>query len=347
MNVTRIVLLLLAMCGVCALPGQACDSGTVRDAAFLAKRDMHRLCVIVNEGDEEGAAIEQRLEEWLKGPAKGFNATLFKIEADAPNVPWADFGLPGPPPDVPVVAMMGQFAASSRPFLIHHWEPAPSDVELEGILDSPARKALTQAILDNWAVVLFSPGKDNDVAGTQAMFDKVTARWADEQSPGVSVVRFDRDAPEEWMLAKFIGMRPDTGDWAGVVFGRGKLMAPPLRGEDVTEANLNTLIERLAVPCTCLQDSTTNGLDIPMTWDESLDSKVVALPIPGGYTELTVGERVAVLETQLEAEIVDEERGVLRTAVIPLVLVGLGAVVALGITVWRISVKGARSSEAE
>ncbi|NIA12573.1 MAG: hypothetical protein GWP08_00740 [Nitrospiraceae bacterium] len=346
MNARRILLILLSVGGVCALPGDACDSGTVRDAAFLAKRDIHRLCVIVNEGDDEGVALEQRLEKWLEGPAKDLNASLVKVKANAPNVPWADFGLPGPPPSVPVVAMMGEFPSSPRPFLIDYWEPGPSDADLANVLDSPVRQALKQAILDYWAVVLFSPSEGNDAAMTQAMLDAVTERWAKQQPPGVTVVRFDRSAPEERMLTKFIGIRPDTGDWAGVVFGRGKLMAPPLRGEDVTEDNLNNLIERLAVPCTCLQESTTYGLDIPMTWEESLDSKVVALLPPGGYTEMTVGERVAALETQLEAEIADEDQRILAVALIPLILVGLGAAVAVGIALWRIKLKSSRSSEA-
>jgi len=327
---------LLAALAVVAPAAWPCDSGTVRDAAFQAPRDIHHLYVIANRDDAAAGETHQRLAAWLENDAKYLNVELVRITADDPAVRWTDYGIPSAPPSVPVVALMGEFASPRRSFVIHLWEPGPSNEDLALLANSPARKQIIQAILDYWAVVVFAPEAGGDGAAHRPMLEAVTKRWAEEQSPGVTVVRLDRTDAREATLCSFAGIRPDGPAWTGVVFGRGKLLAPPLEGEALTEADLNQLIGSLAAQCTCLQDSLVRGLDIPMAWNEALDAQVVALPPPQGYVEMTIESQVAAIETQLETEVPDEQRDVLAMTLAPLAAVAVVALGALALVVWRV-----------
>ena len=346
MNRNLVILLLTLSCVTLALPAGACDSGTVRDAAFHSKRDIHHLYLIANSSDASADETHNRLEAWIEGDAKSLNVELVRIDADDPGVRWADYGIPSAPPSIPVVALMGEFPSPPRAFVIDYWEPGPTDDDLAALLTSPARERLTSAILDYWVVVLHSPGTDGNAKQLDGVFDAVAKRWAEEQSPGVTVVEFDRTDPHERLLCSFAGIRPSGPDWAGVVFGRGRLLAPPLQGDEITEDNLNGLIQGLAIQCTCLQEAMTLGLDIPMQWDEELDAKVTSLAPPGGYVEISIGERVAKIEAQLEAEVPDEERNVIATAVIPLAGAACVAIAAIAVVLWRSRRKSSTPPEA-
>ena len=319
----------------------ACDSGTVRDAAFHAPRDVHRLYLIANRDDADADAMEQRLETWLEGNGKDLNVELVRIAADDPSVRWTDYDIPSAPSDVPVVALIGQFPSPPRAFVIDLWTPGPSDEDLAVLTDSPVRQRIREGLLNYWAVVVLAAQAGDSAAAFQPMLEAVTKRWAEEQSPGVTVVRLDRTDPRERTLCSFAGIRPDGPVWAGVVFGRGRLLAPPLEGDSVTEAHLNQLIAGLAAQCTCLQESLVMGLDVPLTWNEALDAQVVALAPPQGYVEMTIDDQVAAIETQLEAEVPDEAGGVLAITLVPLALAALAALAAVALVVWRIRRQGA------
>lgn len=333
---TRVVVVTVAAM-LSLSPVWACDSGTVRDAAFYDRRDVHRLCVIGAREDASAADAHDRLDTWLQTQGKDLNLDIERVNADDDGVHWAKYGIPTVPPRLPVVALVGEFSPG-RSFVIDHWEPAPTEDDLAVLLASPARARLTSAILESWAVILYSPGADEDSRALQAVFDAVEKRWAVEQAPGVSVVRFDRADPRERLLCNFIGIEPSGPDWAGVVFGRGKLLAPPLQGEEISEDHLNQLFQGLAVPCTCLQESLTLGLDIPMAWHEGLDAKVTSLAPPQGYMEMTIGDvpPMTRIEAELEAQIPDEEQGVLASALVPLAGAGCLAIAAMLLVWWRV-----------
>jgi hypothetical protein len=310
-------------------PAWACDSGTVRDAAFEAERDVHILCVIGDTSDEAVDALFDRLDTWRRDRASELNVEVQRLNADDPDVPWQDYGMPSAPPNLPVVALIGLFPSPRRPFVIDHWEPGPGDDALTALLTSPAREAMKGEIVDSWAVLLYSPGPDSDQEKVKGVMDAVSEKWAEEQPPGVAIVTFDRNDPAEALLRVFTGIAPTDPDWVGVVFGRGKLMAPPLMGDDITEGFLNQLLGNLTAECTCLQDATSLGLDIPMTWEAGLDAMVAPLGDPGGYVEIPIEDR---LEAIAQAEIPDEERGMLATAALTGGIAAaavLGAVIAM------------------
>ena len=254
----------------------ACNSGSVRDAAFQAKRDMHRFCVFTTSKDSQGDAIFERLRSWLETDGQRLNVVLERVNADDPSVRWEAYGIPGQPPSLPVVALIGLMPTSPRrPFVIDHWEPTLSDADLVALKTSPARDEVKRSIADVWAVLVYSAGA-NAEQSKETVLKAVEKQWETEHAPGISIARLDRTDPRERTLCSFAGLEPTGPDWVGVVFGRGTLLAPPLQGDDITEDNLNRLLTGLTIPCTCLQQSMTLGLDFPMTWEPELDVKAAA-----------------------------------------------------------------------
>lgn len=316
----------------------ACDSGTVRDAAYHAVRDVHKLYLIANEGDAASDEAYRRIEAWKAERGKDLNIEIGRIAADDPAVSWTDYGIPSAPPSVPVTALFGQFESPRRSFVIDHWEPGPADEDLAVLLDSPGRQRLREALTQAWVVLLYSPapGGKGDAAIEKA-FDAVSRRWAVEQSPGIQVVTFDRTDPRERIPVGFAGIKPDDPAWVGVVFGKGKLLAPPLRGEDITEANVNRLVESLAAQCTCLQESMTIALSIPMLWDEALTSKVVGLAPVQGYTEIALDgpSREEKVVERIREDVSKDDRGVFRRVASTLAVAGGVVIVCMGFVFWR------------
>jgi hypothetical protein len=337
------VISLLAGAVVCLMHAAwACDTGTVRDAVARAKRDVHRLCVIAHEGDASADATFTGLESWLRDDAHALNVALERVNADDSGLQWREYGIPSVPPQLPVVVLAGEFASPHRVFVINHWQPGPTDSELAELLTSPAREAIKQALTERWAVILYAPATEQANPAIEAAFAAVDAKWAADQSPGVSIVRMDRSNPRDQLLRAFAGIEPSGPDWLGIVFGRGKLMAPPLQGDDITEANINGLLQRLAIPCTCLQQSMTFGLDIPMTWEAALDDKIpFGNAAPQGYVEMTLDTPAAAPGATapgvaaLVDEIPQKEHWVLATALIPLAGAGVVALVAVVLVIQR------------
>lgn len=321
---------LAAVCGGC-LGAQACDSGTVRDAAIHAKRDMHRLCVVRRQNDSESDAAVTRLKQWMDQNSPGFNATVDVLAAEDAGVIWSDYGMPSAPPSLPVTVLVGRFAALRRTFVIDHWEPSPTEEDLAILRTSPARESLKKALTEYWAVILYSPAAQQP-GDYQPLFEKLRVRWAKEQSPGITIVSFDRADPKERILRSFTGVTSESPDWAGIVFGRGKLLAPPMSGDEISEEEMNQRLTALAVPCTCLQESTTIGLDIPIVWEPEYDQKFEAwLNKAPGYTEITFEKQAE----ELAEEVPDASRQTMTGIIIVLALLIGTSIAAAGLILWR------------
>jgi len=259
----------------------ACDS-TVRGTAFEEPRDVHRLCVISDGWDTQSQALFSRLEKWLAESGANLNVELVRLDGRDENVQWPDYGIPSAPLDLPVVMLAGYDRANRRSFVITHWEPGPSDKDLDALTSSPAREAIKREVVKHWAVVLYATGAGGEAGGGEAVIEAVANDWVQKHAPGLSVVRLDRTDPRERLLASFIGLPRSGPDWVGIVFGRGKLMAPPLEGREITEEALEKLLSQLIEICSCLRPPTMMGVDIPMLWEPALDESVVSLLPPAG-----------------------------------------------------------------
>jgi len=267
----------VVVCVLTACSAWACDSGTVRDASFHRQRDMHRLCVFGTRADPETRAIAERLGAWLDSLEPPFNARLERVFCDDPTVVWGEYGIPSQPPRLPAVALIGAAIPTGRPFVVTAWEPAPDTAALEALLRSPARAAVQSALATHWAVLLYAQGS---APSASAVIEAARETWAAKQPPGLAMVRLDRAAPEERLLCAFAGIPAQGADWLTVVFGKGTLLAPPLTGPTITQDHLNRILEGLAIPCTCLQQSVRMGLDLPMCWDEAVTQSALALSTP-------------------------------------------------------------------
>lgn len=314
----------VVLAGISAFPAGACNEGSVRDAALESARDVHRLCVIANAEEVRAAPICARLQTWLDGFDNELNIRLERVNADDPSLLWPSLGIPSAPPRMPVVALVGMSPATHLPFIIDHWEPEPSEEDLALLATSPVREAIQRETAHSWAVLVYSPASGTQDGALEGLLNRVVEKWAQEHPLDLGLVRLDRSDPRERLLCAFTGISPATPDWVGVVFGRGKLMAPPLAGGEITESSIMKLVEGLSVPCTCLQYSLAFGLDIPMPWDSAFDPPAIAGTPGAGPAAPPLEERVKALQSEVR----DDSR-LLYLALLP--LMGLAAV-ALGAT---------------
>ena len=268
-------------------PGQACYDQTVRDASFGYPRDVHLMAVVAGDDDPRGEEIYNYLEQWFEDQGRGLNIELRRVDPDDPDVRWEEFGIPSAPPSSPVAVLAGRGAAwVGRPnFLIDHWEPGPDAEDLKVLKSSPAREEIRREVARRLAVLIHIHGSDSERGSVDRMLESVVEAWSEREPLGVGIVRVDRSDERERLLLSFMGAGNTDSDLVGVVFGRGKMM-PPLRGEELSEARLNGLLESLVGDCSCLQSPYALGVDMPLEWDETRDAAVVALRsdiLPGAW----------------------------------------------------------------
>lgn len=305
----------------------ACAETTVRLAGFQAPRDMHTLCVVSSEGEDEAS----RLTEWFENNAPDLNLTVTHISPDDPEVRWEDYALPSAPSATPVTFLVGRHTEGRRSFVIDHWEPGLTEADLEALASSPVREALKGEVIDSTAVLLYSP-KDRKAA---PVLNALVEEYATADAP-VTLIEFDRSDPKERMLTAFTGLREDDPDWVGVVFARGKLMAPPLVGEYITGENLNHHLERLEAPCTCLESPAALGVDFPLTWDATLDALAAPL-MPLEYSEGVFEEvELPPLPAPVEEQLAQETDSLFQTAIVGGVAVAGVAVVSILVLLVRL-----------
>ncbi len=91
------------------------------------------------------------------------------------------------------------------------------------------------------------------------------------------MITLDRHDPAEHLLCRFMGLRADSPDTLCVAFGRGKLMSPPLVGDEINSENIHGLVTRIRQACSCSMPLPTIGVDIPLVWSDAVDSTVILM----------------------------------------------------------------------
>jgi hypothetical protein len=283
----------------------------VRDSAFRTIRDVHRLCIIGDSTDPSLAEIEQRLQTWLESLDGDVNVKIQRVHADDAHTNWESLGIPSAPPSLPVTVLVGRDNRTGKNFVIDHWEPEPDEESLTAIVRSPTRKRLANLLAKHLAVLVYSPQHfGTDSARTEQLRSLSEKGIADERI-GLAMLSFDRIDPAERVLARFIGLRPDSPDTLCVAFGRGKLMSPPLQGDAITEESINQLVYQLRQACSCSKPLATMGVDLPLAWPDKVDATVVLMD-----EELELSELAAKVQKMFDAK-TESHSASLELVVIP------------------------------
>ncbi len=298
----RTTTLLIIASACCALTHTLACEIRVRDSAFRTIRDVHKICVVGESSDVLADRIEQRLDDWLEATGRTINLEVVRVDGGDPETNWRAIGLPSAPPTLPVTVLVGRNNGTGESFVIDHWEPGPTDEELAAILDSPLRQELAQKLARNVAVLVLVLG-ETTATGESGATDETTVRStvvdrvqsivdsgiADERL-GLAVVMLDRNDPAERIVCRFMGLRPDGDDTLFVAFGRGKLMSPPLVGDQINETHIGNLVTQIRQACSCSLPLQTMGVDLPLSWSETVDSSVLLMDEEIDLAEL--GEEV-------------------------------------------------------
>ncbi len=306
----------------------ACDTGTVRDAAFHAKRDNYRLVVVTPPAAENAEASKAALEAWFVEQRLALNVRLDWVESGDPAA-LVEYGIQSSAEDLPTAWLCGWHPVRRAPYAAYHWPGIPSEDALEALRATPSLAKARKALLDHWAVLIFARGEGPDRA---PVVTQVARNWAEQHPPGIAVVHLDRHDPREALFCAIAGVLSDSPDWAGIVYGKGKLLLPTLTGDDISVEHLDGLLQRLPVPCTCLQQAMAPGLDLPLHWDSALDAGYTALTGTAGYTEISLDQKVAPLMADLPPD--DARIGVV--VLLPLALLGALAIASVAAMIIRL-----------
>jgi hypothetical protein len=158
---------------------------------------------------------------------------------------------------------------------------------LDNIVSSPLRKQLVKQLPKSFAVVVLIEGPQEQ--------DNKTARQVATESIGViteqmsfmpkpifhppAMMEVDSKSIADekillWSLGLDINKDPNTITVA-VLYGRAKRIGPLLRGDQVNEYNLTTILSIVGADCECgLDRSWILGMPTPIKWDEQTQNIV-------------------------------------------------------------------------
>ncbi len=325
----RMVMLAAVIILLRVTAAHACDAGTVRDAAFHSTRDNFWMGMVFDNEDVESQARYDALVAWLDDAGAGLNLHAEHILPEDAMYLRMRYGVSEAPSETPVTVFSGRHPAEPRPIPFLEWTPAPELSLLEDLKTNATLAAVSRDALAHWAVIVYARG-----AGVERRdaIDAVVAQWRRNHAPGVVVHELDRRAPENAFLCAVAGINEDGEDWAGIVFSRGRLLLPTLVGDAISERELDRLLNRLMVPCTCLQQATTFGFDLPMFWEEDYAQRYINLDAPMGYMEMPLGDKLASIYTEMPSG----QKTLNTVAFTTLSLLGLVAVLALSVVYVRL-----------
>ena len=155
------------------------------------------------------------------------------------------------------------------------------------IVSSPAREEILRAVSKNYGAVLMIEGRDRQInrkarASALAAIDNIRRKMvfmpkAIKHPPvlvTVSAQQAEREKILLWSLG-LTGRRPDTA-CAAIVYGRARWLGPLLRGEEITEENLVSIMRIIGADCECgLDKRWLQGSMLPARWDDQLLARIV------------------------------------------------------------------------
>ncbi len=157
---------------------------------------------------------------------------------------------------------------------------------LEEMTFSPVRKKLLEKLVGNFAVVLLIEGTDSD-QNSQALahvnkaireISKVTELMAKpvQVAPVLERLPQDERAGEKILLWSLgVDTLVNDAPYVAILYGRGRRMGPVLKGDQISENNMFSLMNLIGADCECgLDRSWMLGMMIPLRWDTGMQKKV-------------------------------------------------------------------------
>jgi len=159
----------------------------------------------------------------------------------------------------------------------------------ENLVSSAIRRSITDQLLQSYCVVLVVEGED-DSKNASAINEangaiREISRLLDQMPkvvnspPGLLVIPYEKIQDEKILLMS-LGITEDDAIESSVtiIYGRGRIMGPVLRGEQITEKILFNLLTVVGADCECgLDNSWILGRMIPLRWESSVQTEVTHL----------------------------------------------------------------------
>jgi hypothetical protein len=157
---------------------------------------------------------------------------------------------------------------------------------LESMVSSEIRTALVDQLLRSYCVVLVVHGK-NARDNTKAMQDaQVAVREISgslnqlpkvvNSPPGILMIPQEKINDEKILLISLgIKEKEITEPIIAVIYGRGRIMGPLLRGDQITKGRIFNLLTVVGADCECgLDNSWLLGKMIPLRWDGPIQAEI-------------------------------------------------------------------------
>lgn len=307
----------------------ACDTGTVRDSAFSSARDNYWIGMAFDKSDSDSQKRYDELSTWLAEHGNALNIKIEQILPDDAMYLRLRYGVTTPPTEFPITYFAGHHPAAPRPVTFFEWTPAPEITLFENLKANSVFASIRKNTTEHWATVLYARGTGQN---KQKEVSTVVEEWKRSHAPGVALIELDHQNPEHEFLCAVTGIKEEGEDWVGVVFGKGRLLTPVLVGDAISSRELDRMLNRLTIPCTCLQAETVFGFDLPMFWDTGQEKAYAQLAAPVGYMEMTLDDKLDSIMTEMPSG----EKSINTVALLALMTLGLIVVVILSFMLLRL-----------
>lgn len=290
-----------------ASPALACDVPVFRYALERWKPDKYHAFVFHRgKPDARAAAILEQLGK-AGGSDTPLNLDVQSADLDKPLTAaaaqaWATQGNP----DLPRVVIT--FPAAGK----HHgvaWAGPAEPAAVEKILRSPARREITQRLLNGDSIVWLmvnsgnKPHDDQTAVRLAGILDELQPRTQPEApaqgekpvAPPIrfSILRINRDDPAERPLIDLLlltedGLREMTEPIVFPVFGQGRVLYAVV-GRGINEPNVREAVSYLTGACSCEIKAQNPGNDLLLAadWSRVSDGFNFTEDVPPPLTSLT------------------------------------------------------------
>ena len=160
---------------------------------------------------------------------------------------------------------------------------------LESIVSSEIRNSLIDQLLRSYCVVLVVQGKNaesnkkamqeaqgavREISGSLNQLPKVVS-----SPPGILVIPRDKINDEKILLMSLgITEKEIIEPSVVIIYGRGRIMGPVLRGEQISNRRIFNLLTVVGADCECgLDNSWLLGRMIPLRWEGSVQAEVIQM----------------------------------------------------------------------